>query len=167
MLSFNASRCIRAKRRQALRQTLKNKIIRIEPSSSESSGEEEIDQSQPLPTVFADEEIEIDASPYLSEYEEDDFDKNDLYSSSSSYENTSPPLFDGSDTSVIMAGRRLVSFFINSNLDKQTSTNLLKLIKSLLPQPNKLPTTWRYLMKSVGHVSKTLKMFLCGECHER
>lgn len=46
-------------------------------------------------------------------------------------------LFNGSDLSVIIAARRLVSFFIDSNLGKETSTDLLHHSMIFLLYPTK------------------------------
>jgi hypothetical protein len=101
------------------------------------------------------------------DYTTDDFDENYLYFPESSVENDFASLFDGSDVSVRATVHLLVAFLIDSNLDKRKSTRLLQLIKSLLPQPNRLPKTWKCLIKLSGRSSKSVTTILCGKCHQR
>ncbi|CAF0759304.1 unnamed protein product, partial [Didymodactylos carnosus] len=51
-------------------------------------------------------------------------------------------------------------FYTNANLDKENVIQLLKTIKSILPQPNLMPTTWKGILKVLGEWNATYKMIL-------
>ena len=117
-----------------------------------------MDQCNSLSIDSTSKDVLTDTPTTLSNYVEDDFDKNGFYFPTNSSEDNSSPLFNGSDVSVLTAAHLLVSFVIDSNNDKQTSTRLLVLIKALLPQPNKLSKTWKALINLIGHVSKSIRI---------
>ena len=79
----------------------------------------------------------------------------------------SPKLFDGSPMSVREAIRRLSACYVAFNLNKLAVIRLLRTIKEILPSPNRLPATWRSLLKAFGHVSSSTKTFLCSACLHR
>ena len=58
----------------------------------------------------------------------------------------SPPLYNGCRFSTIESVKMLINFFSRINLDKQNIISLLKLIKSILPNPNALPTSWKSII---------------------
>ena len=103
----------------------------------------------------------------LKNYENDQFDDtypidDDLFDM-----DNSPPLFNDSSMSVKKAVHLLTSFFIDFNINKRAVIQLLRLIKSLLPNPNRLPTSWKSIMKILGYVSTARTAFLCSHCYKR
>lgn len=168
MISFNATRQIRMKKRRSTRHAQREVILRSNlrsDTSSESDEESDSVDASSIDTKIQD--ISDGTFGSQNAYTADDFDENYFYFPENSAENETTPLFDGSDVSVRSTVHRLVTFFIGSNLDKRKSTHLLHLIKSLLPQPNRLPKTWKCLMKQSGQSTKSVTTFLCGKCHQR
>lgn len=168
MISFNATRQIRIKRRRSNRRAQKESMLRSNLQSdisAESDEEPDPFDTSPIDTTARD---TLDAA-FVSrnDYTADDFDESYFYLPDNSVENEFTSLFDGSDVSVRATVHLLVAFLIDSNLDKRKSTRLLQLIKSLLPQPNRLPKTWNCLMKLIGRSTKSVTTFLCGKCHQR
>jgi hypothetical protein len=101
------------------------------------------------------------------DYNDDDFDNAHPVENSLSNSENSPPLFTGSSMTVQGAVRRLSSFYIDFNLNKNAVIRLLRIIKELLPSPNSLPTTWKSLMKVFGYASSSRKTFLCCRCFQQ
>ena len=62
--------------------------------------------------------------------------------------------------------RLINDFYLNNNLDKQTINSLLKLIKSLLPKGNLLPSTWKSMNKLLNYTPSTSTTFPSGDCYE-
>ena len=133
----------------------------------ESEEDEESDPFDALPIDTTAQETLYAAFLIRSDYIADDFDENYHYFPKNSVENEFPALFNGSDISVRATVHILVAFLIDSDLDKRKSTRLLQLIRSLLPQPNRLPKTWKSLMKLIGRSTKSVTTYLCGKCHQR
>jgi len=80
----------------------------------------------------------------------------------------SPPLFAGSTLSVMKSMKLLMNFLATDvNLDKRNVIRLLKLLKSILPQPNLLPVTWKSIMKLFGHTNMSTTTFLCSSCYTK
>ncbi|CAM4848007.1 unnamed protein product, partial [Rotaria magnacalcarata] len=73
-------------------------------------------------------------------------------------------LFNGSSITLNQAVHKLVSFFNDFNINKRTAIQLLRIIKIFLPKPNRLPTTWKGIMKILGRVSTSRTTFLCSAC---
>jgi hypothetical protein len=82
---------------------------------------------------------------------------------SSECDNT-PPLYFQSPVSIGEAIRRLMTFFVDANLDQQKVVTLLHLIKSLLPVPNSLPTTLKQVFKIFGKSPSCETKFYCNQC---
>jgi hypothetical protein len=85
--------------------------------------------------------------------------------SDNEYEDDTRPLYNGSSMTISNAIQLINEFNLNVNLDKQKINKLLRLIKSLLPSPNLLPSTWKSINKSLQHVSSTSTTFLCTDCY--
>ncbi|CAF1433966.1 unnamed protein product [Rotaria sp. Silwood1] len=81
--------------------------------------------------------------------------------------NNGTPLFNGSSITVNKAVRELCDFFTDFNINKRTAAHLLRIIKRLLPKPNRLPTSWKAIMKVLGHVSRSRTTFLCSDCFQQ
>jgi hypothetical protein len=80
----------------------------------------------------------------------------------------SPPLYVGSKLSVMKSMKLLMDLLISDmNLDKKNILRLLKLIRSILPQPNTLPATWKSIMKLFGRTNLFTTTFLCSLCHSK
>ncbi|CAF3472495.1 unnamed protein product [Rotaria socialis] len=79
-------------------------------------------------------------------------------------EENETPLFNGSSITLNQAVHKLVSFFNDFNINKRAVIQLLRIIKIFLPKPNRLPTTWKGIMKVLGRVSTSRATFLCSAC---
>jgi hypothetical protein len=101
------------------------------------------------------------------DYENDQFDNVHPFDDHLSDTDNSPPLFNGSSITIKNAMRQLSSFFIDFNMNKRTVVQLLRIIKMLLPKPNRLPTSWKGIMKVLGYVSTSRTAFLCSSCFKQ
>ena len=100
-------------------------------------------------------------------YHEDEYDNMEA-PSEDGCRDQSPPLYDGSRLSALKSMKLLMDLLISDmNLDKKNVLSLLKLIKSILPQPNTLPVTWKSIMKLFGRTTLFTTMFLCSSCNTR
>jgi tnp2 family transposase len=90
----------------------------------------------------------------------------DNWISDDEYEDDKRPIYVGSSMTLSTALRLINDFYLNNNLDKQTINNLLKLIRSLLPKGNLLPSTWKSMNKLLHYTPSTSTTFLCGDCYE-
>ena len=82
------------------------------------------------------------------------------------YEDDARLLYTGSSTTVSNAIRLISKFYLGINLDKQKINGLLRLIKSLLPKPNLLSSTWKTMNKALRNFSPSLTTYLCTNCYE-
>ncbi|CAF2380024.1 unnamed protein product [Rotaria sp. Silwood2] len=78
--------------------------------------------------------------------------------------NYSPPLYEHATVTTNEAVNRLMQFFIKSNFDKNKVINMMRLIKSILPSPNKLPTTFRQILRTYGKTPSSIEKFYCNNC---
>lgn len=103
------------------------------------------------------------------DYHDDEYDNTEtLNDIEHDFRDESPPLYDGSTMSTMKAMKLLMDLLISDmNLDKKNILHLLKLIKSILPQPNTLPVTWKSIMKLFGRANLFTAIFLCSLCHRR
>ncbi|CAF3341334.1 unnamed protein product [Rotaria sp. Silwood2] len=76
----------------------------------------------------------------------------------------SPPLYEHATVTTNEAVNRLMQFFIKSNFDKNKVINMMRLIKSILPSPNKLPTTFRQILRTYGKTPSSIEKFYCNNC---
>ncbi|CAF3413761.1 unnamed protein product [Rotaria socialis] len=97
-------------------------------------------------------------------YENDQFDNVHQFDDHLLDMDNSRPLFNGSSITVKKAVHQLCSFFTDFNINKSTVVNLLRIIKTLLPKPNQLPTSWEGIMKVLGRASTSRTTFLCSSC---
>lgn len=134
----------------------------------DESDEEHTDLQPPLPTTSSPSPSPSHPHPHqpapLLNYEEDDQDHLD---ETREQTDTGPSLYLLSQIKLVTAVRRITQFISQSNLDKMTSVRLLRLIKDLLPQPNKLPTTWKRALKIIGARQTSITTFRCSKCLER
>jgi hypothetical protein len=143
------------KRRRSTRRTQREVILQSNlrsDISAESDEESDPFDASPMDTTAQD--TSNIAFVSRNDYTADDFDENYFYFPENSVENEFTSLFNGSDVSVRATVHLLVAFLIDSNLDKRKSTRLLQLIKSLLPQPNRLPKTW-----SINKISDNIPLW--------
>ena len=77
---------------------------------------------------------------------------------------TPPPLYENTTITTHEAVNRLMQFFIKSNFDKNKVINMMRLIKSILPSPNKLPTTFRQILRTYGKTPSSIEKFYCNNC---
>jgi hypothetical protein len=115
---------------------------------------------------------ECDFEGYYSPDEGDFEDYNFLYECDSinidnhvlfSYDGV-PPLYQHSTTSIGEAVKLIMTFYINSNFDKSKVVTLMRLIESLLPIPNGLPTTFPQILKIFGKNPSSITKFYCNNC---
>ncbi|CAF0999379.1 unnamed protein product [Rotaria magnacalcarata] len=100
-------------------------------------------------------------------YENDQFDNVHSFEDHLLDTDSGEPLFDGSLLTINKAVRQLCSFFTDANINKRAAVHLLRIIKTLLPKPNRLPTSWKGIMKVLGHVSTSRTTFLCSNCFQQ
>ncbi|CAF3989456.1 unnamed protein product [Rotaria sp. Silwood1] len=91
-------------------------------------------------------------------------DEHDNMLNDSNVIDNSARLYLNSEHTVISATKLVLDFATSSNLDKQSTMKLLKLIKSLLPQPNVLPTSLKSILKGFGRTSSFYTKFICERC---
>lgn len=78
---------------------------------------------------------------------------------------TSLPLYNDSPLSVKATAISIMSFAIDFNLSKVMVEGLLKLLKSFLPVPNLLPTTYCSITKVVNSTPDTSSKYYCNTCY--
>lgn len=105
-----------------------------------------------------------DSENYSKVYNADEDDQVDEKKYEFSERDNSPPLYSQSPISTGAAVTRLMAFFIDSNLDQKQIVTLIRLIKSLLPMPNQLPTTLRAIFKVFGKTPSSIMKFYCNHC---
>ncbi|CAF3939417.1 unnamed protein product, partial [Rotaria sp. Silwood1] len=76
----------------------------------------------------------------------------------------SPPLYEYATITTNEAVNRLMQFFIKSSFDKNKVINMMRLIKYILPSPNKLPTTFRQILRTYGKTPSSIEKFYCNNC---
>ena len=76
----------------------------------------------------------------------------------------SPLLYSNISHTVSSATISIMRFVISANLDKSHSTQLLKLIKSLLPKPNLLLISHKQILKVFDRTSTFTTKYLCTNC---
>ena len=91
-------------------------------------------------------------------------DEHDNINEDSIDQDSSSLLFIGSSSTVCAATMFIMQFATNANLDKIHTIKLLKLIKSLLPQPNILPISHKNVLKVFGRTSTFTTKYLCEKC---
>lgn len=57
-----------------------------------------------------------------------------------------------------------MQFFIKSNFNKSKVANIMYPIKSILPSSNKLPTTFRQILRVYGKTPSSMEKFFCNDC---
>ncbi|CAF4440186.1 unnamed protein product, partial [Rotaria sp. Silwood2] len=93
---------------------------------------------------------------------DDDTDYNEDFVDTS--HDSSSPLYENSNISVKTAASRIMSVAIEFNLSKNVIERVFKIIKTLLPIPNHLPTTHSSILKLIGTKSISSSKFYCNSC---
>ncbi|CAF2051966.1 unnamed protein product [Rotaria magnacalcarata] len=88
--------------------------------------------------------------------DDDDDIKNDL-----KFVDNSSQLFSNRKRSVICSTKTITNFATTANLDKQNTMKLPKIMKSLLPQSNYLPTSLKTILKTFGRNSSFCTKYIC------
>lgn len=76
----------------------------------------------------------------------------------------SPSLYPNSSSTVNQAIHFLLKFVVDVHLDKHRTDQLLRMIKSIIPSPNKLPNRLSKVLKLLGHCSMFSTKYLCSHC---
>ncbi|CAF3079347.1 unnamed protein product [Rotaria sp. Silwood2] len=75
-----------------------------------------------------------------------------------------PPLYRQSTITTGEPVRKLMTFYIKSNFDKLKVVTMMRLIKSILPTPNKLLTAFKQILKIFGKTPSFVTKFYCNDC---
>ncbi|CAF0999332.1 unnamed protein product, partial [Didymodactylos carnosus] len=147
---FNTSYNVKRKRqRRNERRTVAQSIL-IPPDTDSDESDKEQEQL-------------IDTEPHLDAVEA--LEEQYMQSAASLHIiDDSPPLYKDSPTNIKTAVKLLTDFYTSVNLDKKNVLRLLKLFKSLLPQPNLLPTTWKSILKLFDKHCLSSTKYLCLKC---
>lgn len=97
----------------------------------------------------------------VSDTEDDELEENFCNSLSNS-----TPIFESSQISIFETVTSLFNFATKANLSKFTIDQLLRLVKSLLPIPNSLPTTHQGMMKVLGSAGEFETKYHCVNCYQ-
>ncbi|CAF1395132.1 unnamed protein product, partial [Rotaria sordida] len=97
-------------------------------------------------------------------YVPDNYDSIDSDTGNSTPYDSSPPLYEYATITTNEAVNCLMQFFIKSNFDKNKVIKMMRLIKSILPSPNKLPTTFRQILRTYGKIPSSIEKFYCNNC---
>ncbi|CAF2969153.1 unnamed protein product [Rotaria sp. Silwood2] len=84
-------------------------------------------------------------------YSLDDDDNLHIYEDDLFSQDVTSPLYEQGTIAIDKAVKRILNFCIDSNLDKLNVISLMHLIKSLLMEPNHLPTTFHPILKTQGN----------------
>ena len=166
--NFYSRRVIENRKRRLQRAEQRSIFLEI----SSDSEEENQDTQQTQYTTSATNNIFPTITDNVSDHDDYHNDEHDNTGISSNilknFCDQSPPLYDGSKLSAMESIKLLMDFLISDvNLDKGNILRLLRLIKSILPQPNTLPVTWKPIMKLFGRTSLFTTTFLCSSCHTK
>lgn len=163
------SRRVIEKRKQRLRRSEKRSIHLDISSNSEEENQYIQEQEYSTSTTNNIFPISTDDLSNYDDYYDDEHDNTEISNGIvDDYCDSSPPLYEGSKLSVMKSMKLLMDLLISdANLDKKNILCLLKLIKSILPQPNKLPVTWKSTMKLFGRTNLFTTTFLCSLCHTK
>ncbi|CAF1498461.1 unnamed protein product [Rotaria sordida] len=93
---------------------------------------------------------------------DDDTDYNEDFVNLSS--DSSSPLYENAHISVKAAASRIMSMASEFNFSKNVVERVLKVFKTLLPNPNYLPTTHASIRKSIGAKPSSSSKFYCNSC---
>jgi len=156
--------------RQIKRQSIRQLIISHDHSSDENSINDIDDQSfqfqhQQQQCDQKDLSTTINNTCISSTPDIDYIDEESDWINEDKNEHDELPLYKGSSISITKTVRMITEFYLSINLDKEKVNKLLRLLKSLLPKPNMLPSTWNRMHKLLHHTSYTLTSFLCDNCY--
>ncbi|CAF1104233.1 unnamed protein product [Didymodactylos carnosus] len=138
-------------------------------SSSESEADSMNDEMDDSQCQLLDEEVtttvrQIETEDYLGDCYLPNGDDNVQVHDDMFELDYTPPLYPQSTIRTGQAVKRLMTFFIKSNFDKRKIIRMMCLIKSILPTPNKLPTTLKQILKIFGKTPSFITKFYCNNC---
>ncbi|CAF4905960.1 unnamed protein product [Rotaria sp. Silwood1] len=97
-------------------------------------------------------------------YSPDEDDNLHIYEYDSFSSDGSLPLYERTSITTNKAVKSILNFCVDSNLDKLKLISLMHLIKSLLPVPNHLPTTFHQILKTQGKKPSSTTKLYCNKC---
>ncbi|CAF1333588.1 unnamed protein product [Rotaria sp. Silwood1] len=97
-------------------------------------------------------------------YSPDEDDNLHIYEYDSFSSDGSLPLYERTSITINKAVKSILNFCVDSNLDKLKLISLMHLIKSLLPVPNHLPTTFHQILKTQGKKPSSTTKLYCNKC---
>ncbi|CAF2090236.1 unnamed protein product [Rotaria magnacalcarata] len=122
-------------------------------SNSDSDSDSTIEKSDDNYYEFSDDERAVPSTNQYKKYEHavdnylpDVHDNVDIDDDGLLQHDNSPPLYEGSNITTSEEVTQLMKFCIKSNFDKQQVVKMMCLLKSILPTPNRLPTTFRQIL---------------------
>ncbi|CAF5224081.1 unnamed protein product, partial [Rotaria magnacalcarata] len=120
---------------------------------SDSDSDSTIEKSDDNYYEFSDDERAVPSTNQYKKYEHtadnylpDMHDNVDIDDDGLFRHDSSPPLYERSNITTSEAVTQLMMFCIKSNFDKQQVVKMMCLLKSILPTPNRLPTTFRQIL---------------------
>ena len=157
---FYSNKVLSQKNRRCARRKQFECLSTVGSSNSEGSDADAIESMLPV-TVANTTDTLMSHQAYAPSiptngYEFDDEDRID--------NDDSPSLFTGASVNVRSATMVIMKFAMSVNLDKSHTVKLLKLVKSLLPHPNTLPTSHRSVLKLFGRTSAFTSKYVCEKC---
>ncbi|CAF4535255.1 unnamed protein product, partial [Didymodactylos carnosus] len=165
-------------RKKACYASLKVNKQRRRRYRQQTTAEEALDNSDETCTDIDEEEEQINTDTQqnsfqikpvtsVKDYVEDEHDNLTHSDDLDLHTDESRPLYQGSAITIKAANKMLTEYYIDANINKQNVLRLLKIIKSLLPQPNSLPTTWKSILKVFGKSCTSTTTFLCSNCEQQ
>ncbi|CAF1401636.1 unnamed protein product [Rotaria magnacalcarata] len=122
-------------------------------SDSDSDSDSTIEKSDDNYYEFSDDERAVPSTNQYKKYEHavdnylpDVHDNVDIDDDGLLQHDNSPPLYERSNITTSEEVTQLMKFCIKSNFDKQQVVKMMCLLKSILPKPNRLPTTFRQIL---------------------
>lgn len=143
---------------------LANSQLHSSSSSSSSSDDDDDDDNQIVDKMDQHESAQHHSNNNLLSYEPDEHDNCWNETLMDSCFVSSSLLYENSSVSVKAAATNILSIAIEFNFPKLAVERLLKLIKSFLPMPNILPTTYPSLMKITNVKSTSASKYYCNSC---
>ena len=159
---------IRQLRRQSVRQIIVPDNDSSSNNYSNQSNDELIEtghqeQQSYVETSYVSINVQYESFETNIDYLNDDIN----WISEEEYEYDKRSLYHGSSITVTNAIYRITNFYSSFNLDKQKVNALLRLIKSLVPKPNLLPSTLKHMNKAAVHCfPSTSTSLLCADCYQ-
>ena len=162
-----AYRITRQRHKRSLQRIQYQRILSVSSSNDTDSINDEVDDNgypsldDEQKTMLNECEKEKHAEDH---YLPDENDNVDIVSDNIFQSDDTPPLYPQSTVTTAEAVRKLMIFCIKSNFDKLKVITMMRLIKTILPAPNKLPTTFKQILKIFGKTPSFIAKFYCNSC---